>query len=62
MIEKLHNALFTDDDILFFDEDSGNARFFGDEMGILNLDLNDINFDYTKCDEDHPETVIGLGQ
>ena len=27
MIKKLHNALFTDGEILFLDEDSGNVTF-----------------------------------
>ena len=27
-------------------------------MGILNLDLNNINLDNTDHDEDHPDTII----
>ena len=34
MIEKLHHALFIDDDILFFDESSGNVTFSSNEMGM----------------------------
>ena len=37
MIKKLHNAFFTDDDILF---DSGNVTFFDTDMGIISVDLS----------------------
>ena len=43
IIKKLCNALFADDDILFFEEDSGNSTFSSDEMGIISVDLNNIN-------------------
>ena len=42
MIKKRYNALFSDDDILFFDGDSGNVTFSNDEMSILSVDLNII--------------------
>ena len=45
MIEKFHNALFIDDDILFFDEDSENVTFSSTEAGMLHVDLNNINLD-----------------
>ena len=32
-----------DDDILFFDEDSSNVIFSSDEMGIVSVNLNNIN-------------------
>ena len=35
MIKKLYSALFADDDITFFDRDSGNVIFLSDEMVIL---------------------------
>ena len=34
-------------------EDSGNVVFFCNEMGILNIDLNNINYD-NIFDEDDP--------
>ena len=58
IIKKLHNALFTHDDILFFVEDCNNANFFGDEMGILSVDLNNINLDDINFYGDNPETII----
>ena len=48
MIKKRYNALFSDDDILFFDGDSGNVTFSSDEMSILSVDLNIINLDETN--------------
>ena len=43
MIRNLHETLFTNDDILFFDEDFSNVTFFANEMGILSVDLDKIN-------------------
>ena len=45
MIKKLHNTLFTDDGMLFFNGDSVSVTFFGDELGILSVDINNINLD-----------------
>ena len=44
MIKKLHDTLFADNDILFFGEDSSNVTLSSDEMGIISVDLNNINF------------------
>ena len=35
MIRNLHEASFTNDDILVFDKDFGNVTFFANEMDIL---------------------------
>ena len=40
MIRKLNTALFLDDGVLSFDEDTGNATFCSDEMGVLSVNLN----------------------
>ena len=45
MIKKLFTALYADKNILYFNEDSGNFLFNCNEMGILNIDLNNINLD-----------------
>ena len=45
MITKLFHALLTDNNIPFFDEDSGNVTFSSDELGIISLDLNNNNLD-----------------
>ena len=56
-IKKLLTALYADENILYFNEDSGDIVFFGKEMCILGINLNDINFDDTNYDEDDPETI-----
>ena len=58
MIEKLLTALYTDDNILYFNEDSVNVVFSCNDMGVLNIDLNNINLDDSNYDEDDPETII----
>ena len=49
---------YADDNIPYFNEDSGGAVFSCNEMDILNIDLNKINLDDTNCNEDDPETII----
>ena len=40
IIKKLYIALFPDDYILFFEEDSGNVTFSSNEICILSVDFN----------------------
>ena len=58
MNKKLYNTVFADDDILFFVEDSGNVSFLSDEMGILSVNLDNINLYDGNFYEDDPETII----
>ena len=60
MIKTFLTALYSDNNILFFDEYSGNTTFCYNQMGILNVDLNNINLDDTNYDEDEPETIIHI--
>ena len=46
--------MYADENILYFNEDSGNVSFSCNEMGILNINLNKINLD-NNCDEDDPD-------
>ena len=39
MIKKLFTILYIDDNILYFNEDSGNVVFSCNEMDIHNIDL-----------------------
>ena len=48
--------MYADENILHFNEDSGNVLFSCNEMGILNINLNKINLD-NNCDEDDPDTI-----
>ena len=57
MIKLIPNQLFTDENILYFNEDSGNVVFFCNEMSILNIDLNNINLD-NNFDKDDPNAII----
>ena len=57
MIWKLFTALYADENILYFIEDSGNVVFNCNGMGILDIDLNNINLDY-NFNEDDPNTII----
>ena len=57
MIKKPFTALYADENILYFDEDSGNVVFNCNGMGILNIDLNNINLD-NHFDEDNRDTII----
>ena len=38
--------------------DSVSATVFGDEMGILDVDLNNFNLDDANFNKDDPETII----
>ena len=57
MIKKLYFALCTDENVLYFNEDSGNFIFSCNEMGILNKHLSNFNVD-NDSDEDDPDTFI----
>ena len=57
MTKKLYSALYVDDGLFFFDEDSGDITFRYDEMDILNVNLNNINLD-NHFDEDDSDTNI----
>ena len=57
MIKKLFTALYADDGLLFFDEDSGSVRFCCDELCIVSVSLNNIYLN-NNFDEDDPDTII----
>ena len=44
MIKKLKD-IFSNDNIIFVNEDSNYVTFFGGEMSILSVDLDKINLD-----------------
>ena len=60
MIKNLFTAFYVVDNILYFNEDSGDAIFSCNEMGILSIHLNNINLDDTNYDENDPETIINI--
>ena len=52
MIKKLLTALYADDNVLYFDEESRDAVFC--------CNLNNINLDDTNYDKDNPGTIIHI--
>ena len=44
-MHKFCTALYADKNVLYFNEDSGYIVFSCKEMGIRNVDLNNINLD-----------------
>ena len=57
MIKKLFTDLYADENILYFDDNFRNVLFNCNQMGILNINLNNINLD-NNFDEDDPDTII----
>ena len=43
--------------VCYFNEDSGDVSFNYNEVGIVNIDLNNINRDY-NFDEEDPNPII----
>ena len=59
MLEKFHDVLLVDDDILFFDEDFSKFTSFVNDMGILGVEIDQINLDDdNNFYEDDPDTGI----
>ena len=58
MVKKLSTALYSDENILYFDGDFINVVFNCNEMGILNINVNFINLDDNNFDEHDPDTTV----
>ena len=58
IIKGLCTVFAADENILNFNEDSGNVIFSCNGMGILNIDLHNINVDQSNYDEDDPDSII----
>ena len=59
MLEKLHDLLLTNDDIIVLIKVLSKVTFFVDKLGILGVDLDKIKLaDDNNFDEDNPETII----
>ena len=57
LIKNLYTTLYVYKNILCFNEDFGDAGFPCNGMGILSIDLNNINFD-KNFDEDDSGNII----
>ena len=60
MIKILFIAFYADENILYFNKDSGNVVFSCNEMGISNIDLNNTNLDDNNHEEDDPDILVRL--
>ena len=49
--------MYADENILYFNDDSGNFIFSCNKMSILNIDINNINLD-NNFNEDDPDTIV----
>ena len=49
--------MFADESTLYFNEDSGDAAFIYNEMGIVTIYLDNINLD-DNFDKEDPNTII----
>ena len=58
MIKIFFTALQEEDNIVYFNEDSSNFMFSSNKMGIVSIDLNNIDLYDTNYYEDDPETII----
>ena len=58
MIKILFIALYADENILYFDKDSGNVVFDCNGMDILNINLSNINLPNNNYYKDDPDTII----
>ena len=56
MIKNIFTALYGDKNILYFKEDSANVVFSCNKMGIVRIELNNINLDNNFV-EDDPDTI-----
>ena len=52
-----YSAFYTDENIFYFNSDSGNVVFSCNEIDMLNIGLNNINLD-KNFDKDDPDTKI----
>ena len=45
LMKIFYTVLYADDGLLFFNEDSDGVRFYCNEIGILSVNLNNVNLD-----------------
>ena len=57
MIEKLDNAVFSNDDTVFCDIDIAMVTLFSYYIGLNSINLNDINIDDDNFDNFDPKTI-----
>ena len=58
MLKDLDNDISVNDGIVFVHAESDNAKFFSDNMDLVNVYLNTVSLDDVNFDDDDPETII----
>ena len=58
MLKKLYNDVFFNDYVVFLKAEFDNVTVFSDDMGLLNVDLNNVSLDDTNFDNHDSETTI----
>ena len=58
MLEKRDDVVFANDDIVFINWDYDNVSCFGDDMALVNINVNNVSLDDDNFDDDDPKTVI----
>ena len=54
----LDNTVLFNDGIIFVNGDSDNVTIFSDDMGLVNVYLNNVSLEDVNFDNDDPETII----
>ena len=57
VIEKLDNAIFCNNDIIFSDMDFDIITFFSDDIALNITMLNNVNLDYDDLDDCNPKII-----
>ena len=60
LIKDFYDVVILNDDIVFFNKDSGNVTFSSNEMGILSVNPNNFKPDDDNFNEVDPETLIQI--
>ena len=57
-LEKPDDVVISNDDIIIVNKDSDNVTFFSNDIGLVNVDLNNVRLDDVSFDNDGPEIII----
>ena len=57
MIEKLDNAVFSDNNLIFGGIDSDTVTFFISDIGLNSMNLNNVDLDDDIFDDYNPEAI-----
>ena len=57
IVKNRYNALYPDDNFIYFNGNCDDVVFCCNEMSIISIDLNNIHLD-NNSDENDPDTII----